>query len=315
MSSGTTTFRELFDLPPIFGNRPPPGGPPLPVKTTTGPPSLSPSVTDPPETTPKSPITHSATKVTQPSSSEGGVASTAGLLSSSRSSPPSSTRGKSAAGAINIHTDDATHTDTSGLLPTSSGLLPTSSGVLPTSSVPLSSTPPAIIGGKGGANRPPVALIVGLLMGALILMAWVAFFLYRKHRAASAARAVRGRPFPARDMVSGTNGSHDADRASMPPNMRQKGPVPALPPTPQMNDVEPLLPDSRPPDWAPPVNAETMTVPRMADEMRALQMQVMMMAAERQRFFGVQREPNDDDGDAPPEYRSTRATLPTMGTR
>jgi hypothetical protein len=53
----------------------------------------------------------------------------------------------------------------------------------------------------------------------------------------------------------------------------------------------------------------------MADEMRALQMQVMMMAAERQRFFGVQSEPNDGDGDAPPEYRSTRATLLTVGIR
>jgi hypothetical protein len=52
----------------------------------------------------------------------------------------------------------------------------------------------------------------------------------------------------------------------------------------------------------------------LAEEMRALQMQVMMIAAERQRFFGAQSE-TDYDGDAPPEYCSTRTTLVTVGTR
>ncbi|KAJ7245208.1 hypothetical protein C8J57DRAFT_1725267 [Mycena rebaudengoi] len=268
------------------------------VGTTPGPLSSSPPVVDPPDPTHKSPTTNSATQATQPPSGDGDVASTARLPSSSGSSPPSSTRGESAAGAINIHTDDATHT----------------SSLLPTSGAPLSSTPPTIIGGEGVANRPPVALIVGLLMGALILMACVAFFLYRKRRAASAASAVRGQPFLARDVVSGANESHHAERASIPPNIRQKGLVPALPPTPRTDDAEPVPPDSSPPDWAPPANAETMTVPGLAEEMRALQMQVMMMAVERQRFFGVQSEP-DDSGDAPPEYRSTRATLLTVGTR
>ncbi|KAJ7251673.1 hypothetical protein C8J57DRAFT_1352238 [Mycena rebaudengoi] len=219
----------LFSIPPI--SLPPISLPPIstPPLHSIRSDKLDPSETTPraPDDSPKSPITHSGTKVTQPPSGDVDVAGTPRPQHSSSSSPASSTPGD-----INIHTDDATNT----------------LGILPTSSAPLSSTPPVNIAGEGGAHRPPVALIVGLLTGTLILTSCVALFLYRRRRATSAANALRGRPFLAIDVVSGVNESHHTETASMPPNMQQKGPLPALPPILHSDDIELFPPDSPPPD-------------------------------------------------------------------